>query len=94
MKNIPIIRKAKLEQPKSNQDDDANLTPVQRMKLKKQREAERQGEMMKQAAVDSQKNYNFAQQKKNEQLYSAQSNSSNQPTSYNPMQQTAFHMPP
>lgn len=68
MKNIPIVRKAKPEQPKQ-EDEDANLTPVQRMKLKKQREAERQGEMMKQAAIASQMNYNFAQQKKNEQLY-------------------------
>jgi hypothetical protein len=65
VKNIPIVRKAKPEQPKQ-EDDDANLTPVQRMKLKKQREAERQGEMMKQAAIASQMNYNFAQQKKNE----------------------------
>lgn len=52
----------------SNPEDDG-LTPAQRMKLKKEREAQKQMEIMKNAAADANANYNFANQKKLEQLH-------------------------
>ena len=39
------------------------------MKLKKEREAQKQMEIMKNAAADANKTYNFANQKKLEQLH-------------------------
>ena len=44
------------------------------MKLNKERKAQEQAELMKQGVQDAQKNYQFANAKKNEQLYNHVSN--------------------
>ena len=62
-KNMPAVVKARQQQqPGQNDthDEYAGLTPAQKMKLKKEREAQKQMEIMKNAAVEANKNYNFA----------------------------------
>lgn len=54
-------------------DNEANLTPKERMQLKKQREADAQAELMKQGAHDAKKNYNFAKEKIQNELYAGSS---------------------
>lgn len=80
-KNLPIIRQsikkqslkaAMIEEEQSRyekQDDEyAGLTPKEIMKLKKEKKAQEQMELMKAGAAEAKNNYQIAKQKKNEQL--------------------------
>ena len=61
IKNVPKVKEVK-------------LTPKEKMLLKKKQEAEAKAELMRQGAIDAQKNYNFAKQKNQEQLHAGSKN--------------------
>ena len=80
IKNMPIVRKATAQKQANEKPEEAQMTPAEKLKARKQLEAQKQMELMKQGAKEAQQNYNFASQKKHEQLHAgarAQGNQSN-----------------
>ena len=65
VKNVPKVKKANPAVIPQEEQKESSLTPAQRLKLRKEQEALRQAELMKQGALEARENFNFASAKKN-----------------------------